>query len=262
MRGWYRSLSPARKFIGEILHHAHPVPSLPVVRRVNLADVAAVRGRAVSWLAIFLRAYGLTAREHPELRTALIPYPWPRLYEHPETLASLLVERRHEGERVTLVAKVRGPENQSLPQLHAHLQRFKTAPLHEISDFRQLLLIGRFPWLLRRFTFWTTLYWSGPMRARRFGTCTVSTMGHHDAEQVHPITPLTTYFTVSPIQPDGEASLRIIYDHRVMDDGHVARALRTLEEVLHTRMVAELRQLTHRFSRTVKRRYASSTRAA
>jgi hypothetical protein len=39
---------------------------------------------------------------------------------------------------------------------------------------------------------------------------------------------------------DGRVAVRIIYDHRVMDGGTVARALQRLESVLNEDIAAEL----------------------
>lgn len=240
------ALSPVRRATIELLHHARQVPSLPTSRVINVAALAEAREQAAvrpSWLAIFLRAYGLTGQRHPELRRAFIPYPWPHLYEHPQTVAAVLVERDWEGEKVVLASKLRAPEEMSLQSIAGHLRRFREAPVLEVSAFRQIVRLGRLPWPLLRFTFWHTLYLSGHTRARRFGTCMVSSIGQHGSEQHHPLTPLTTYFTFGPISPLGDVRLTIIYDHRVTDDSPIARCLATIEEVLHTQILHELRAL-------------------
>lgn len=242
-RGSYRALSPARKVIMEILHHGQKVPSLPTGRRSNIAPLVAARRDLASpptWMAIFTRAYGLAAVEHPELRSALISYPWPRLYVHPETVCTVLVEREWQGELVVLAAKIRGPENQSLEALSGHLKSFQERPVLEVSDFRQMLRLGRLPGFMRRFAFWSTLHLSGYKRAKRFGTCSISSLGRLGAEQYHPISPLTTYFSVGPVSDRGDVEFKIIYDHRIMDDSQVARCLRTVERILHDRLLPEL----------------------
>jgi hypothetical protein len=244
--GARKPLSPVRRLCVEYLHHAVRVPSLPDVLHADLSEVAEARARAaepVSWTAVFLRAYGLAGRDHPALRTALVRYPWPHLYEHRHTVASVLVEREVGGECVTLAAKVRAPEDQSLRQIHAHLQRLKGAPVEQVSDFRQLLRLARAPWPLQRLAFWHTLHWSGRRRAERFGTCLVSSLGKYGVEQINPLTVLTTYFTAGPVEPGSRTSLRIVYDHRVMDSGHVARALVGFNEALQTTILRELKAL-------------------
>lgn len=245
-RGRSIALSAPRQVVMEILHHARQVPSLPTARWLDVAALCEPRRLArphVSWLAVFLRAYALTAAEHPVLRRALIRYPRPRLYEHPFTIASVVVEREVDGESAVLVGKLRQPEAMDLPTVAGHLARFRDAPVREVSEFRQLLRLGAAPWWLRRLTFWSTLHFSGSKRAKRFGTCTVSSVGQYGARQIHPITPLTTYFSVGPVGADGRVEARIIYDHRVTDDAPISRALLTLERVLHGRLLPELRAM-------------------
>ena len=46
-----------------------------------------------------------------------------------------------------------------------------------------------------------------------------------------------------PIGPDGQADVRLVYDHRVLDGATVAAALAHLEDVLHGPILAELSDL-------------------
>lgn len=242
---WIR-LSPYRKLVIEMLHHARKVPSIPVARHMSLAPLVQVRKwcpNRPSWTAIFVRAYGLLSVEFPELRRAYIPLPWPHLYQHPFSIASVVVERTAGNEAVLLAAKIRSPEQCPVYEIQAHLDRFKRAPLEEISEFRQLRRLGLMPGWLRRFFFWQTLTWSGSKRAKRFGTFLVSSYGSLGAEQIHPICPLTTLLTFGPISNQGEAIVKIVYDHRVLDGRRVAAALGRLEEILNTALIAELESL-------------------
>jgi hypothetical protein len=53
---------------------------------------------------------------------------------------------------------------------------------------------------------------------------------------------LTTTLTYGPIDPaTGRVTVKIIYDHRVLDGAYVARRLRDIEEVLNGAILAELR---------------------
>lgn len=245
-KGTCLRVSPARKMVMELMHHAQKVPSIPLSRTFNIADLVAARTEAEpapSWVAIFMRGWALTARKHPELRRALIPWPWQHLYEHPESEAAVLVERDWEGEKVVFGAKVRGPENSTLKQITEHLHNFKEAPVLEVSPFRQTLRFGRLPWFIRRFAFWQTLYLSGFKRAKRFGTFMISSHGSQQVEQEHPLNPLTTFLTFGPISPSGEVVVRVIYDHRVMDGRTICRAFHDLDKLLHTQILDELRGL-------------------
>lgn len=236
-------LSPARKVVVELLHHARKVPSLPLAQRCDVARLVQARREAdvaPSWMAIFIRAFGLLAQKYPELRRAYMPYPWPHLYEHPHCECTVLVERDWQGEAVVLGAKIRAPETTPLATIDAHLRRFRTAPVDEISSFRQLLRLGRLPWIVRRFSFWQSLYLSGAIRGKRFGTCMISSLGNLGIEQVHPLTPLTTYLTFGPISSRGRVTVKLIYDHRVMDGRCVARCLNGFNELLNTVLLDEI----------------------
>ena len=244
-KGRRLALSPARKLVMETLHHGRQVPTLPLSKVMRVGALASARkaGAFVSWTAIFMKAYSLTAQQYAELRRAYIPYPWPHLYEHPISEGAVLMERELDGESIVLGAKVRSPDLQTLPELDDALRYYREMPIEQVSQFRQLLRIGRLPGLLRRFVFWTTLNLSGWKRAKRFGTFIVSSLGNLGVEQHHPIAPFTTYLTFGPISAAGEVNVKIIYDHRVMDGRTVARCLNNLEEMLNTRILDELTDL-------------------
>jgi hypothetical protein len=244
-RGKTMPLSLGRRLVGDLLHHAKQVPSLPLARDCWIDPL--IRARAAvssppSWTALFMKAYGIVAARIPELRRSFIPYPWARLYEHPRSECAILVERAIDGEPTVLAAKIIDPVLTPLYLIDKHLKRFQEDELVSISPFRQLMRLGRLPKHLRRFLYWTTLYFSGYKRAKRFGTFMMSSLGNLGVEQIHPLTPLTTYFTFGPIRADGWVNLKIIYDHRVMDGRTVARALVDLESTLNRELVAELGQ--------------------
>jgi hypothetical protein len=103
------------------------------------------------------------------------------------------------------------------------------------------LRFSRIPSPLRRLLWWGTLNLSGSKRCKRFGTFGLSSYGSLGAEQVHPISPLTTTLTYGPIDPStGSVVVKLIYDHRVLDGAYVARRLRDVEETLNGPIKAEL----------------------
>ncbi len=242
-RGKVIPLSPARRIVDELLHHAKHIPSLPLARDCRIEALVNARrtGTGVSWTGLFMKAYGLVAQRHPVLRRAYIPYPYARFYEHPHSTCTVLIEREWKGEPVVLGAKVIAPETTPLALLDEHLRRFRDDDVLSISPFRQVLRLGRQPWALRRFAFWSSLYFSGYKRAKRFGTFMMSSLGAQGVEQIHPLTPLSTYLTFGPIQADGRVTIKVIYDHRVMDGRHVARVLVDLEHILNTTLAEEVR---------------------
>ena len=89
---------------------------------------------------------------------------------------------------------------------------------------------------------WGTLNISGYKRCKRFGTFGLSSYGALGAEQIHPISPLTTTLTYGPIDPvTGHVIVKLIYDHRVLDGAYIARRLRDIEDVMHGPILDELR---------------------
>jgi hypothetical protein len=242
-RGVRIALSPVRKVALELFHHARKLPSLPLSRVLHVPEVVAARHKhpePPSWIAIFMKAYGLVAQGHPELRRAYIPWPWPHFYEHPQSECALLVEREWQGEQVLLGATIAGPEKQSLEAIGSHLRYLKQAEVLKVRPFREILRLGRLPAFLRRLILSRFLYLSGYLRARRLGTFIISSLGNFGVEQHHPLTPLTTYLTFGPISLTGEVTAKIIYDHRVMDGRKVAHCLVDLESILRTDLVREL----------------------
>jgi hypothetical protein len=242
-------LSLPRRFICDLVHFAHQVPTVPVQRRMNLSAVVAARQAArgaqprPGWCAIFTKAYGRVAAARPQLRRAYLGFPRPHLYEHPINIASVAIERQVGDEEAVLFGHVRSPEQQSLVKLDAQLRQFKERPIESIGSFRRVFLISRLPRPLRRFAWWLGLNVWGRKRSHYLGTFGVSVYAGLGAASLHPLSPLTTTLNYGVIDPDGSVDVRLIYDHRVLDGASVARALEQLEAVLRGEIVTELRGL-------------------
>lgn len=236
-------LSLPRRLIGDLLHFAHRIPSVPVQRVMNLnplRDARSQASRRVSWAVLFLKAYACVAARMPQLRRTYLSFPLARLYEHPFSIAAVALERDYRGEEAVFFAHFRRPEAQTLAELDEALRRYRQAPLEQIGIFRRALLVSRFPRPLRRLAWWIGLNQSGPKRAKRIGTFGLSVYSGLGAESLHPLAPLTTTLNYGVIREDGSVPVRIIYDHRVMDGATVARALALLEHILNTDIRAEL----------------------
>jgi pyruvate/2-oxoglutarate dehydrogenase complex dihydrolipoamide acyltransferase (E2) component len=87
---------------------------------------------------------------------------------------------------------------------------------------------------------WQKLDISGKQRAKYIGTFGFTNYGMLGAESLHPLGPTTTVMTLSPISPDGDVTVKLVYDHRVLDGSYVARSLAHLQEVLHQTILPEL----------------------
>jgi len=243
LRGKFISLSLPRRTVIDLLHFAASIPSVPVQRQMSLQPV--VRARAACddrprWTAIFAKAYALVAKEFPELRRAYIKLPWPTLYEYPLSNASIIIERDYEGEPSLFSILIKDPATQSLRDIGRILHHASTTPVDAIKDFRRSMRFAALPRPLRRLLWWIALNF-GRQRSNFFGTFAVSVYSALNAESLHPLTPLTTTLNYGVIDSEGKVTVRIIYDHRVVNGATVARALARLEEILNTSLVDEIR---------------------
>jgi pyruvate/2-oxoglutarate dehydrogenase complex dihydrolipoamide acyltransferase (E2) component len=57
-----------------------------------------------------------------------------------------------------------------------------------------------------------------------------------------PALAIDEFLELRVVQEDGSVSVRITYDHRVLDGATAARTLMSLEDVLNGEILAELRQ--------------------
>jgi hypothetical protein len=243
-KGRYLPIAGPRRFIGDLVHFAHRIPSAPVSRSFDISAVAAPRTRhpgRPSWSCLFMKAYALVGAEHAPLRRSLLEFPWLRLYEHPWMNCALAIERTYQGEEGVFVGIFRAPEKQSLSQLQQAVAWYKNETLEKVGFYRMALRFSHAPTPIRRLLWWSTLNVSGYKRCKRFGTFGLSSYGALGAEQIHPISPLSTTLTYGPIDPsNGRVVVKLIYDHRVLDGAYIARRLRDIEEVMNGPILAEL----------------------
>jgi hypothetical protein len=243
-KGSILPITGPRRFVIDLVHFAKRVPSTPVSRLVNVSALFAPRDEhpsRPSWALLFMKAYSLVGANHPPLRRALLEFPWSRIYEHPWMNCALAIERSYRGEHGVFVGLFRAPEQQTIGQLQEALSWYKHQPLEKVGVYRLALRVSRAPTVVRRLLWWSTLNLSGFKRAKRFGTFGLTSYGALGAESLHPISPLTTTLTFGPIAPSGDVTIKLIYDHRVLDGAYIARRLRDIETILNTDILNELR---------------------
>jgi hypothetical protein len=244
-KGRYLPLGGPRRFIGDLVYFARQIPSAPVSRLFDVTPLVGPRAShsaRPSWACLFMKAYAMVGAENAPLRRSLLQFPWPRLYEHPWMNCALAIERTYEGEEGVFVGIFRAPEHQSLDQLQQAVAWYKNETLEKVGFYRMALRFSQAPTPIRRLLWWGTLNISGYKRCKRFGTFGLSSYGSLGAEQIHPISPLTTTLTYGPIDPaTGRVVVKLIYDHRVLDGAYIARRLRDIEEVMNGSILDELR---------------------
>lgn len=239
-------LSAARCLIIDLMHFSRQVPAVPMERRMDLAPLVAARTAArprPGWCALFTKAYAVVAARHPELRRAYLPLPRPRLYEHPDNVAAIAIERRYGGERCVLFAHLRNPQQLGLADLEAVLRHCKEFPVPGVDGYRRALQVSAWPRPLRRLAWWAGLNVSGRVRAEYLGTFGVTATAGLGASALFIPSLLTTTLHYGPLDAAGALDVRLAFDHRVLDGGTMARVLKELERVLLGEVLAELRQL-------------------
>ncbi len=242
MRGRAITLSAPRRLVCDLMRFSIGIPRVTVQREMNIDALRRARlaqPNRPSWTVLFLKGYALLCQEVPEFRRAYVKFPRPQLYEYPESVASVAHEREYEGERVVLLSKIKAPEHRSIAELAAHIEAARTRPIGEVKEFKRALKIARAPGPLRWLLMWLGLN-LGSRRAHYFGTFQFSVYSGLGAESLNPLTPLTTLLNYGHIAEDGTVTVRIHYDHRVMDGANVARALERFEAILNGEVAMEL----------------------
>jgi hypothetical protein len=204
----------------------------------------------IPWPAVFAKAYALVAAGSPPLRRVYVKLPWPHLYELPQSVASIIIERDwpHDGdssEKALFLGRLKAPDTTTLPDLAARMLALKTAPIDSITDFRRALVIARLPLPLRLLLVWLSLN-IGRQVPNFMGSFAISALGSQGVAIVDTIAVWSSFLNYGPIAPDGEVEIYLSVDHRVIDGGPAALALRALEAALNGPVLDELRALALR----------------
>ena len=235
-------ITRARRFICDLMWAARSVPSVSVERRTDLGRLFEVRSRMrerPSWAALFIKGYALAAIRFPELRRAYLKLPFGHLGEYPCSSASLAVERADAEGMAVFFARIPQPERLPVSRISAAIREYQHAPVENCREFQRALRIVRLPWLLRRIVWWFILN-SGRNRGNYLGTFAVTSYARNGAQSLHPLSPCTGTLNYGQIDSRGGVTVRLVYDHRVLDGATVARFLQELERVMNEELVIEL----------------------
>ncbi len=251
-KGKWLPLSHERTLVLDVCAMATSVPRFPIERVMDLSPVAAARGAAamrISWTAVFTKAFAITAVEHPVLRQAYFGWPWPRLYEHAFSRASIAINRSSDGTDRLCWGQIGAVENLGLSEIQSRLDNFQQLPIAEA--FKKQVYLSRLPLPIRRLAWQIGLRLSGRQRAKSMGTFSMSSVAGLGAyNRFHPII-LTTSLTYGPLDDQGKCLVTLVCDHRVIDGYRAALCLKTLHCVLNETIASELHALNANPSRTV-----------
>ncbi len=244
MKGRAIPLSRARRLVLEHCRLAQDVPKGVLRGEIDLAPLlparAAARPERPPWTAIFAKAQAIVAAEMPALRRIFVKLPWPQLYEVPQSVAAVVVERPLDGEAAVFYARIGAPDRMTLPAIAARIREVKDAPIETVKDHRTALRIAGLPAPLRRAAFWLGRN-LGRQVPNHYGTFGVSVVGAQGISIVMGVSHWTSFLSYGPIGAEGRVEIFVTFDHRVMDGGTAAQAIRRLEAALHGPLLAELR---------------------
>jgi hypothetical protein len=244
MRGTARKISIPRRLIIDLMRASMGVPFVSLRRNLNIRPLIEARAQAAQppgWAAIFVRAFGLVAKDQPVLRTLYAKWPWPRFYEMPRSVGMVAIARVEDGEDCVLPQKIALDETEdTLAEIDRRIRHAKDAPVDEIPAFRKMLQATRLPLPLRRFVWLVGLNF-GRQRANFFGNFAVTSVAAYGAGELHALSPGPYILSYGVVGPDQTIDVVIRWDHRITDAAFIAGVLTRLEQVLNTEISAELR---------------------
>ncbi|MFO1063311.1 MAG: hypothetical protein U0892_05520 [Pirellulales bacterium] len=246
MDGHFYRLTSRRTLVLDIAYFAEKVPAFPVERWFDMSEIAAARSaayRRISWVTLFIKAYGLAGRQIPQLRAHYLRYPFPHFYQSPGSVISVSINRFCEGQDRLFWGRFYQPENQRLVDLQSQLDSYCEGDVQEV--FKRQMLASKLPWPLRRLGWWWRFNFQPKDRARRLGTGSISVLAAQGAyNRLHPCI-LTSSLAYGPMEKDGRMWITLQCDHRVIDGVAAAEALNAFERAFQGELLSELSLLRH-----------------
>jgi hypothetical protein len=246
-RGQTIPLSLPRRWVGDLLAFGQSVPTVVAERVLQIQPLASARKRLESpprWCALIMKCFGLASQRIPELRRSYLGFPYSRLYEHPSSVATIVLQRDFIGELAVMPALIQAPESLSLADLELRLQQLNSLPFEEIGCFRRLIKTTKLPGPLRRLLWWYGLSVSGRTKSKTFGTFSCNSVAKMGIQLRQFVTPITSSIYYTPDKSTDELTIAMAFDHRVFDAEVAGRALNDIESLLNREMVEEIRGMT------------------
>ncbi len=234
-------LSFGRQTMADLSWASLRVPRCVLSTRLSLPRCLAARSALPSprppWTTLFLKAFAITSMAQPALRRVHAMLPSPRLFESPQAVGCIVLERADQA--ALGFCRVTEPHNRPLPELAAMLHQAKTAPASQHKPARRIARFAGLPWPFRRMLLRFGLALGTPV-VRYGGTFAISTLGQHSATIVDSVSILPCFLTYGPIGSDGAVEVYLAFDHRVMDGADGAAAFAGLRDVLEGAIADEL----------------------
>jgi hypothetical protein len=236
-------LSLPRRWVGDLAAFSQNVPTVAGEKILRVKALAAARRgvpRPPSWGSLVTKAFGIVSARTPELRRSYLSFPFPRLYEHPSSVAAIVANREFHGEPAVFLGLMQVPESLSLREIEARLRQLRESPFDQIGSYRRLIRTTRLPRPVRRLLWWYGLCVAGKEKSRTFGTFAVNSLPSKSVRLTHFLNPITSMLYYGSSGTAGELAMQMAFDHRVFDGVTAVRALSELQGVLNGEMVAEV----------------------
>jgi hypothetical protein len=216
--------------------------------RLNLAE----RGVRVTVTALLLKAIGIAQRNHPESRSALLP--WGQIMVINRIVAGFTVEKIVDDEPAVYLGIIEEPDIKPLVEISRELQEYSQ---RDIADVPQLAIEERFnhmPWILRRIIILVGLFipW---VRFRylpaSFG---VTSIGKYGITAIIPPSVCASTFGVGSVEEkavvrNGQIvicpmmNLTLNFDHRLIDGAPAARFLSDVQKLMEGQLADYLHEV-------------------
>jgi hypothetical protein len=235
-----------RRTLLDFLADAQRRPTVTAERRLRLGLLVQARDACPSrpsWNAMFLKAFALVARRHPELRRIYCSFPWPHFYEHDESVGYFAVERLVDGASTVLFGHRQRPDQESLETLSAYVRSCQERPVEEMRMYRRFRRLAYLPTPLRRLLWRCARLIGGSMCVRYFGTFGISSTAPTGAGMNTILSVTTSTLHYGLFDEEGNLDFRLTFDHRVYDGALAGRTLVDLEATLLGEILAEVRAL-------------------
>jgi hypothetical protein len=241
MRGTVRKITLPRRVVIDLMRASRGVPFVAVRRTLDIARLAAARSalsRRPAWAVIFAKGFAALAREEPRLRTAFLKWPWPRFYEFPQTVATIVVAPDASPDGVMLFP-IKAPDLASLMDADMSLRKAKSEPISSTPFFRKTLAVTRLP-LPLRWLAWTIGLNFGRQRGNFFGTLLITSVAAFGGGEVEALGPGPFILSYDKVTDEGSIDVMVRWDHRITDAADIGMALSRLEQILNSLVADEL----------------------
>ena len=243
-KGRWIGLTENRRLVLDVCAMSRHIPLFPAERTMDLASVRRARSctrTRISWTSIFTKSLAVVGLTEPLLRRSYVRWPWPHLYEHAFSTASIAIQREVNDEDRLCWGKITRIEDKSLVEIQAEIDHYASGIPAE--KFPKQTRLSRLPKPIRWLAWQMGWSISGRQRAKSLGTFTVSSLsGLGVYNRFHP-TVLTSSLSYGPIDDDGSCIVTLICDHRVIDGYRAAVCMNKLEDVLNGEILEELNGL-------------------